>query len=133
MVGGLLDYFPNSYTPNPGQVKLLKNIDQAFRDGYKFIVCNAPTGSGKSFISKTLANASRDASQNFKDLISSYTAFKRDHTGNYVHEQECEEEVPAGASALTILILQLLSSKIILSVLLGLIITYLIPSETTKK
>ena len=102
MVGGLLDYFPNSYTPNPAQVKLLKNIDQAFRDGYKFIVCNAPTGSGKSFISKTLANASRDPSQNFKDLISSYTAFKRDHTGNYVHEQECEEEVPAGASALTI-------------------------------
>ena len=44
-----------------------------------------------------------------------------------------EKWVVFGASALTILILQLLSSKIILSVLLGLIITYLIPSEVTKK
>ena len=44
-----------------------------------------------------------------------------------------EKWVVFGASALTILILQLLSSKIILSVLLGLVITYLIPSETTKK
>ena len=44
-----------------------------------------------------------------------------------------EKWVVFGASALTILILQLLSSKIILSVLLGLVITYLIPSETFKK
>ena len=44
-----------------------------------------------------------------------------------------EKWVVFGASALTILLLQLLSSKIILSILLGLVITYLIPSETTKK
>ncbi len=44
-----------------------------------------------------------------------------------------EKWVVFGASALIILVLQLLSSKIILSVLLGLVITYLIPSETTKK
>ena len=44
-----------------------------------------------------------------------------------------EKWVVFGASALTILILQLLSSKIILSVILGLVITYLIPSETVKK
>ena len=44
-----------------------------------------------------------------------------------------EKWVVFGASSLTILILQLLSSKIILSVLLGLVITYLIPSEATKK
>ena len=65
-------------------------------------MCNAPTGSGKSFISKTLANASKETSQNFKDLITSYTAFKRDQTGAYIHEEECEEEASAGASALTI-------------------------------
>jgi len=44
-----------------------------------------------------------------------------------------EKWVVFGASSLIILILQLLSSKIILSVLLGLVITYLIPSEATKK
>ena len=102
MVGGLLNNFPEGYTPNSSQVKLLKNIDQAFEDGYKFVVCNAPTGSGKSFISKTLANASTEATDNFKDLISSYVAFKIDQTGNYTHEQECEDELPSGAFALTI-------------------------------
>ncbi len=41
-----------------------------------------------------------------------------------------EKWVIFGASALIVLLLQLLSSKIILSILLGLVITYLIPSET---
>jgi Rad3-related DNA helicase len=102
VLGGLLKVFPEGYTPNSAQVKLLKNIDQAFDDGYKFVVCNAPTGSGKSFISKTLANASTESSSNFKDLITSYTAFKIDQTGSYIHEEECEEEDPPGAFALTI-------------------------------
>ena len=102
MLGGLLKGFPEGYTPNSAQVKLLKNIDQAFKDGYKFVVCNAPTGSGKSFISKTLANTSREPSENFKDLITSYTAFKIDQSGSYIHEDECEDENPAGTFALTI-------------------------------
>ena len=102
MVGGLLKNFPSGYTPNSSQVKLLKNIDQAFDDGYKFVVCNAPTGSGKSFISKTLANAACEPTQDFTDLITSYVAFKIDQTGVYTHEQECIDEHPAGAFALTI-------------------------------
>jgi len=102
VVGGLLNKFPEDYTPNSAQVKLLKNIDQAFNDGYKFVVCNAPTGSGKSFISKTLANASNEPTQDFKDLITSYVAFKMDQSGVYSHEQECEDEQPAGTFALTI-------------------------------
>ena len=102
MVGGLLKNFPEGFDPNSSQVKLLKNIDQAFKDGHKFVVCNAPTGSGKSFISKTLANASEESSQDFKDLITSYTAFKIDQTGSYIHEQECEDVAPSGAFALTI-------------------------------
>ena len=96
MLGGLLKSFPSNFTPNSSQIKLLKNIDQAFEDGYKFVVCNAPTGSGKSFISKTLANASDEPSQDFKDLITSYTAFKIDQTGIYTHEEECKEQTPAG-------------------------------------
>jgi len=102
VLGGLLKSFPEGYTPNSAQVKLLKNIDQAFEDGYKFVVCNAPTGSGKSFISKTLANSSEEPSENFKDLITSYTAFKIDQTGSYTHEDECEDEQAAGTFALTI-------------------------------
>ena len=41
MIGGLLKSFPDGYTPNPAQVKLLKNIDQAFDDGYKNLIENA--------------------------------------------------------------------------------------------
>jgi len=44
-----------------------------------------------------------------------------------------EKWIVFGAASLIVLLLQLLSSKIILSILLGLVITYLIPSETTKK
>ena len=102
MVGGLLKHFPEGYNPNSSQVKLLKNIDEAFNNDYKFVVCNAPTGSGKSFISKTLANASEEPTQEFKDLITSYIAFKIDQTGSYIHEQECKDEPPRGAFALTI-------------------------------
>ena len=44
-----------------------------------------------------------------------------------------EKWIVFGVASLIVLLLQLLSSKIILSILLGLVITYLIPSETTKK
>ena len=50
MISKLLQKFPEGYDPNPSQVKLLKNIDDAFENGHKFVICNAPTGSGKSLI-----------------------------------------------------------------------------------
>ena len=72
-----LKAFPDGYTPNPAQVKLLKNIDQAFEDGYKFVVCNAPTGSGKSFISKTIGNVSNQPTKEFRELVTNYLAYRR--------------------------------------------------------
>lgn len=102
MFNTLLEGFPDKYTPNPQQLKLLKNIDQAFEDGYKFVVCAAPTGSGKSFISKTLGNVSGSPSENYSNLVLSYLAYKRTQTGSYMYEEECLEEKPFGAFALTI-------------------------------
>ena len=102
MIGGLLKSFPSSYTPNSSQVKLLKNIDQAFTDGYKFVVCNAPTGSGKSFISKTVSNVSREATKEFRELVTNYLAYRRTHGGGYAYEDECNEEQSFGCTALTI-------------------------------
>ena len=69
MGGGFLDSVPDGVTPNASQVKLLKTIDQSFEDGHKFIVCNAPTGSGKSFISKTIGNVAEQPTKEFRDLI----------------------------------------------------------------
>jgi|TARA_R110000787_G_scaffold2245_2_gene9019 Rad3-related DNA helicase len=102
VISNLLNNFPEGYTPNSQQVKLLKNIDQAFDDGYKFVVCNAPTGSGKSFVSKTVGNVSRESSKEFHDVVTSYLAFKHSQGGSYAHEDECNEEVPFGCTALTI-------------------------------
>jgi ATP-dependent DNA helicase DinG len=102
MVSNLFESFPRNFTPNPAQVKLLKGIQQAFDEGYKYIVCCAPTGSGKSFISKTLSGVSREPSEEFRELIMTYAAYKQTHTGGYVHESDCEEEPSFGAFALTI-------------------------------
>ena len=102
MIGGLLQSFPDGYTPNPAQVKLLKNIDQAFEDGHKFVVCNAPTGSGKSFISKTIGNVSNQPTKEFRELVTNYLAYRRTHGGGYTYEDECGEEEPFGCTALTI-------------------------------
>lgn len=98
----LLSNFPDNFTPNKQQVKLLQNIEQAFEDGYKFVVCSAPTGSGKSFISKTLSSASRAPSKEFIDLVSTYQVFKRTQTGDYLYSDEIEEQKTYGAFALTI-------------------------------
>jgi len=96
VISTLLNNFPAGYEPNTQQIKLLKAIDQAFDDGFKFVVCNAPTGSGKSFISKTVSNIADNCSDNFKDLITSYVAYKRGH------EDDCADEPAFGCTALTI-------------------------------
>lgn len=98
----LLSHFPAGFTPNSSQVQILRELDQAFTDGYKYIILIAPTGSGKSFISKTLSNASNAVSDGFKSLIESYDAYKQDQYGNYVYELDCLAEPAHGAFALTI-------------------------------
>lgn len=53
----LLDHFPRDITPRYSQVQILKKLDDALGRGYKKIIISAPTGIGKSYISKTLANS----------------------------------------------------------------------------
>ena len=100
MLNGLLQKFPELFTPNKSQVKLIKSIEQAFEEGYKFVVCSAPTGSGKSFISKTLGNDSNEPSVDYVDLVESYQIYKQNNLGGY--QNEAEDEKPFGAFALTI-------------------------------
>ena len=102
MLTGLINSFPEGYDPNPTQVKLLKNIDQAFTDGYKFVICNAPTGSGKSMVSKTVGNVAEQCTKEYRDIVTSYLAYKRTQGGNYAYEDECNEEQAFGCTALTI-------------------------------
>jgi Rad3-related DNA helicase len=102
MLSNYLNKFPYKYNPSTQQIKLIKEIEHAFNRGYKYVICSAPTGSGKSFISKTLANVSNEPSNNFRQLVDSYEAFKVDNVGNFTNELECMDEDPCGAFALTI-------------------------------
>ena len=53
----LLDYFPNDKKPRDGQVWILNELDNAFNSGYKKVIISAPTGIGKSYVAKAIANS----------------------------------------------------------------------------
>ena len=98
MYSKLVENFPAGYKPSTSQVTLLTQIEQAFDNGYKFVVCCAPTGSGKSFISKTIGNVSPSPSEEFIEKITSYKAFKKNEEDIKI----CNEEPPSGTFVLTI-------------------------------
>lgn len=97
----MIEHFPEQFIPTAQQRDILHKIQQAFDEGYKYIVINAPTGSGKSFISKTLSNNSNPINKRFIDLVNTYAAFKME-AGEYVNAQECINAPRGGAFALTI-------------------------------
>lgn len=98
----LLSNFPEPYKPSSVQVDILKKLEKSFNNKRKYVILRAPTGSGKSFISRTLAGASNDCTDGFKSLVQSYDAFKTDQYGEFLHEMDCLAEPSHGAFALTI-------------------------------
>lgn len=98
----LLKFFPKEYEPSTGQVDIIKKVDEAFSNNYKFCIVSAPTGTGKSFLSMTLANASNRPSEKIIEQVKSYEAYKQDFSGNYINQVECEDEPPFGSATLTI-------------------------------
>lgn len=71
----LINYFPENLNPRPQQEEVLKKIEKEIQKGTKYIVINAPTGFGKSAISKTIANYSKDPTSEYKQWINTYTAY----------------------------------------------------------
>jgi Rad3-related DNA helicase len=71
----LISYFPENESPRDSQIKILKGIDSAFSSGKKFVIVYAPTGCGKSFIAKTIANSSRDVPDFVVNEVESDEAF----------------------------------------------------------
>ena len=102
MLTSFISQFPDTFTPSKLQVDVINRIDKAFSSGKKFVICCAPTGSGKSFIAKTLANTSSQPSEAFSQLIRSYDAYKMDFDGSYSYERECKAEPAFGTFTLTI-------------------------------
>lgn len=84
----LLNYFPENYKPTDIQADVLNKVSAAINENKKFIVVSACTGSGKSFIGKTIANVTNDHDDDFKNTVN-----------NYVFSEACSGE---GAYILTV-------------------------------
>lgn len=97
----MIEHFPSPYKPKKFQSDLIEKIAKAF-EKEKFVIVSAPTGTGKSFLSATLANASDSPTEKFRELINSYQAFYQDSNGNYIKEDECNAEPAFGSFVLTI-------------------------------
>lgn len=98
----LVSYFPQDYSPSKSQIQLINGVEKAFAKGKKFVICCAPTGTGKSFLGKTLANVSSPPTSAYVNLINSYDAFRQDYSGNYTHEADARKEPAFGTFTLTI-------------------------------
>jgi ATP-dependent DNA helicase DinG len=92
----LILQFPDGFTPTKSQTQILNSLDKTISKGKKFIVINAPTGAGKSFLSKTLANSVTGPSDCFKQCVDNYSIFSEDG------QSLIEDEEPFGVYALTI-------------------------------
>ena len=57
----MINHFPKAYTPYPQQVEAVAAIEAGITAGKRFIVLDAPVGSGKSQTAVTVANWSQDA------------------------------------------------------------------------
>jgi Rad3-related DNA helicase len=77
----LIEYFPAGFTPRSHQVQGLEKIEAALSKGTKFIIVQAPTGSGKSFISKTLSNTTDRCHKDYEELVFNYHAYDEDYAG----------------------------------------------------
>ena len=96
--------FPEGFKPTTHQETVLSKIEKAFTSGKKFVICCAPTGSGKSFISKAISNSGRNPDQKYSDYIKSYEAFAVDRYGNFTNTDigdDCKQN-PFGTMVLTI-------------------------------
>lgn len=61
----MLLHFPSGFEPNDPQTFILSQIAEGLKNGKRNFIVNAPTGTGKSFIAKTIANYSQGAPSDF--------------------------------------------------------------------
>ena len=102
MIDNYITNFPDGFTPTSVQADVLRKIQAAFSSGKKFVICSAPTGSGKSLIAKTFDSLSKTSSAEFKRLVDTHDAFKQDFNGEFQYAENCINEGPSGAFVLTI-------------------------------
>ena len=97
----LLSYFPESDIPRDIQVDVIKKIQASIARGTRFIICQCPTGSGKSHIAATLAASTSHPTKKFSNLIHDQRIFSMHEDGTYVYAQAALNESPYGTMVLT--------------------------------
>ena len=97
-----LKNFPKGYIPSSNQRYAVPNILAAF-EKKKFIVMQGPTGCGKSFIAKTIANGLKKPPARLSKIVSDYRAFETSwDNGKLVYEYADDfENQNHGTSILT--------------------------------
>lgn len=98
----ILSAFPSNHTPREQQVAVLKKIEKFLRGDKKFLILCAPTGSGKSYISRTVANLTDACSKDFKDFVDAYSIYQMDQSGEFSNQEEIDKQKPFGSMVLTI-------------------------------
>ena len=98
----MLKYFPSGYTPTSKQEAVFDLVNDKFFSDKKFLIIQAPTGTGKSFIAKTIANMTRESSSRYKELVDSGDIYKTDLHGEYIYKDQVYREKSHGCFSLTI-------------------------------
>lgn len=80
----LFESFPEGFEPNEAQQDIIKEIGYALDQDKKFIIINAPTATGKSFIAKTIANYSTEANAGFIEAVDNFSIY--DNEANFSGE-----------------------------------------------
>lgn len=99
----MIKYFPVGYNPTAKQKSILDLIESKLKTSKKFIVIHAPTGSGKSFLAKTIANTTRKACSKYINLVKSGDIYKTNSTNDSFISSDQIYNIPAhGCYSLTI-------------------------------
>jgi len=94
--------FPKQYKPHDHQVTVLKQLDDAIKAGYKFIILQAPTGSGKSMFASAFANAADKPTQKFINYVDNQRIFAKDVFGQFQYADDILDLPKFGAYTLTV-------------------------------
>lgn len=83
-----LKTFPSKDTARPHQIDALEKIASIFSKGKKFVIACLPTGSGKSHIAASVARSATKIDDNRRNLIESYSIYKKTQDGVYYYEDD---------------------------------------------
>jgi Rad3-related DNA helicase len=101
----LVDYlktFPSDSEARPQQKVALEKIAEIFSSGKKFAIACLPTGSGKSHIATAVARSATPIDSYRKDLVDSYSIYKKDREGSYQYEDDFLDANSFGSFILTV-------------------------------